>query len=66
MCMCVWYMSGVCICVFLCFYNISACYQVGLNSPSIIKLDHTHCVWVCICLLRMYNICLLRICACVR
>ena len=23
---CMWYMSGVCICVFLCFYNISACY----------------------------------------
>ena len=39
MCMCVCYMSGVCIGVFLCFYNISACYQVGLNSPSIIKLD---------------------------
>ena len=36
---CVWYMSGVCMCVFLCFYNISACYQVGLNTPSIIKLD---------------------------
>ena len=26
-------------CIFVCFYNISACYQVGLNSPSIIKLD---------------------------
>ena len=23
------------ICAFLCFYNISACYKVGLNSPSI-------------------------------
>ena len=33
---------GICleyVCVFLCFYNFSACYQVGLNSPSIIKLD---------------------------
>ena len=26
-------------CIFVCFYNISACYQVGLSSPSIIKLD---------------------------
>ena len=28
-CVCVWYMSGVCICAFLCFYNISACYKWG-------------------------------------
>ena len=38
-CVCV---CGICleyVCVYFGFYNISACYQVGLNSPSIIKLD---------------------------
>ena len=34
-CACVWSTVYVCICVFF----FSACYQVGLNSPSIIKLD---------------------------
>ena len=34
-CMCVEYS----VCVYLCVFNFSACYQVGLNSPSIIKLD---------------------------
>ena len=33
-------MCVICLeCVYLCVFNISACYQVGLNSPSIIKLD---------------------------
>ena len=27
------------VCVYLCVFNFSACYQVGLNSPSINKLD---------------------------
>ena len=42
LCVCpsVCHVSGVqCMCVYLCVFNISACYQVGLNSPSIIKLD---------------------------
>ena len=25
--------------VVVCFYNVSACYQVGFNSPIIKKLD---------------------------
>ena len=37
-CVCVVYVWRR-MCAYLCFYNISACYQVGLNSPSIIKLD---------------------------
>ena len=44
---CTLFCECVCVCVcsicleyvFLCFNNISACYQVGLNSPSIVKLD---------------------------
>ena len=42
LCVCpsVCHVSGVqCMCAYLCVFNISACFQVGLNGPSIIKLD---------------------------
>ena len=44
------------VCVYLCAFNFSSCYQVGLNSPSIIKLDLSS---------KKRAMCLLRICVCI-
>ena len=38
-CVCACVRSTVLVYVCICVFNFSECYQVGLNSPSIIKLD---------------------------